>query len=828
MNARPSSIRTYLLLLVLAMTIPLLAIVGYGIYSDMQQTIHNAKQSLRTLIYTMVRNTGGNIEDARQILESLAARPLVAQLNPDNCDEVLHSLHNMNPRYANVAYANIDGRVVCSAVPLPDGKMVNIGRSSWFKSLLKEQKFSIGQPFLGPITGKQVSVMSVPIWNSQKEMIGGVLLPVNLGFYDPDIPIQFISKDSRYGFISDDNVLIWRNTDPEEMIGKRGRSSAAEQIVKIRDGEFEATGQDGIKRYYSVLPMPNTKWIAFVGVPSSEIYAAAERRAITYAVVTMLAIVLLLWLVLSITKRITKPIADLENVAKAIHNGNTSVRASETGPLEIASVAMAINTMIATQRHNLVGLNEAQKISHVGSYEWNPITDDLQWSDEHFRLWGLSPRSVVPSYALFRDAIHPDDIAFVEDKFQQFLRGENDFNCEFRVIWPDGSEHYINSHGHVTFDASGKPVRMLGTVQDLTERKQAEIVQKDNEQRFRYMLETCPTAARIAMKGGHKVIFFNSRYSALINATPDRVAGVDPAGYYTNQEDYAEILHKIENGEQIFERLVELKIPGAGTKWALASYLQIQYQGESAVLGWFHDITETIRVEHMKNEFVSTVSHELRTPLTAISGSLGLISGGVLGEIPERAKLMIDIAYRNSQRLTYLINDLLDMEKLVAGKMYFDMQQHQLMPLLLEAIESHHAYSTDRHIKLELDMVIPDITVNIDKQRLLQVLSNLLSNAIKYSPDDGVVQIAVYMHNELLRIMVIDHGPGIPDEFRNRIFQKFSQADSSDTRQKGGTGLGLAITRELVERMGGRIGFESEEGKGACFHVDLPVPPRKI
>lgn len=251
---------------------------------------------------------------------------------------------------------------------------------------------------------------------------------------------------------------------------------------------------------------------------------------------------------------------------------------------------------------------------------------------------------------------------------------------------------------------------------------------------------------------------------------------------------------------------------------------EVRYQGRPMYVGLARDITERKRTDRLKAEFVSTVSHELRTPLTAISGALGLMSGGAVCEMPTQIRQLVDVANRNSHRLGQLINDLLDMEKLVAGKMHFESRRQSLLPLLEQAIEGCRHYGSDRRVTVVLlSALFRDVTVLVDGQRLIQALANLLSNAIKYSPEGGTVDVTLQLIHDTARVIIADCGPGVPAEFYSRIFQKFSQADSSDTRQKGGTGLGLAITRELVERMGGRIGFDSVEGHGAKFYIDLPL-----
>jgi len=219
------------------------------------------------------------------------------------------------------------------------------------------------------------------------------------------------------------------------------------------------------------------------------------------------------------------------------------------------------------------------------------------------------------------------------------------------------------------------------------------------------------------------------------------------------------------------------------------------------------------------------VSHELRTPLTSIAGSLGLITGGALGPVPPLLDNMLRIASQNSKRLSQLINDLLDMDKLIAGKMSFHLAEHALPDLLQEAAQAMQGYAEQHQVRVEVlvDTEAGAAVVQVDPLRLQQVLSNYLSNAVKFSPPGRTVQLRLATRQGRAVVSVKDEGPGIPDEFRAQLFTKFSQADSSDRRQKGGTGLGLAITKELVERMGGTVGFESTPGLGATFWFELPL-----
>ncbi|MDO8651043.1 MAG: PAS domain-containing protein [Undibacterium sp.] len=233
------------------------------------------------------------------------------------------------------------------------------------------------------------------------------------------------------------------------------------------------------------------------------------------------------------------------------------------------------------------------------------------------------------------------------------------------------------------------------------------------------------------------------------------------------------------------------------------------------------DISERHRINQLKSEFISVVSHELRTPLTSIRGSLSLLEAGVGGELPEKAQHLIKIAHNNSRRLVGLVNDILDMEKLASGKMSFKTERVDLVHLLEQAIEANVAYALALNVSLRLVHHPERAWVVAAPDRLMQVLANLLSNAAKFSPKGETVRLEIRPYLERgkahYKVEVTDLGLGIPASFQTRIFEPFTQADGTDTRQQGGTGLGLSISKTLIEKMHGQLGFVTAEGQGTTF-----------
>ena len=378
------------------------------------------------------------------------------------------------------------------------------------------------------------------------------------------------------------------------------------------------------------------------------------------------------------------------------------------------------------------------------------------------------------------------------------------------------SEFYLEGRRH-----------FIAGMRDTTESKRITEALRASETQMRQITDTVP--ALIAhLDKEQRFRFHNQAYEEVFGLSSGQIDGHTLAEVL-GEPVYKGIKDKVDEvlrGYPVRYERVQMTPDGGRRSFAM-QYLPRYGEGadEGQVLGFYSlgtDITELKRIDRMKSEFVSTVSHELRTPLTSIRGSLGLISGGVAGEIPAAVKNLVGIAKSNCERLIRLINDMLDSEKIESGKMRLDLQVVDLRPLVQQALAANEGFAGQHRVKLVLQAPAEALRVRIDSDRMTQVLTNLLSNAAKFSPPDSTVEVRLSRVARSVRVEVVDHGPGIPEEFRSRIFQKFSQADASDTKQKGGSGLGLNISRALIEQMNGAIGFSSQAGVGTTFFFELP------
>jgi len=404
-------------------------------------------------------------------------------------------------------------------------------------------------------------------------------------------------------------------------------------------------------------------------------------------------------------------------------------------------------------------------------------------------------------------------------------RGFRESGTPVRGQRRDGTEFPVNvSFGDVT--VGGRRL-FTAIIRDVTESKRISEALRDSEAQLRQVTDTVP--ALIAyIDRDQRFQLHNKAYEEAFGLSAAQIHGksmeevMGPVFYGQERAHVQEAL----TGYAVRYEREHLTASGERRDYVMNYFPRYgEDEEEDQVVGFFslgNDVTELKRIDRMKSEFVSTVSHELRTPLTSIRGSLGLISGGIAGVLPDKAKALVEIAKTNCERLIRLINDILDSEKIESGEMPFELLPQDMLSLIERAVADNGGFAAQHQVQLVVQAPRQSLLVQVDSDRLLQVMTNLLSNAIKFSPAQGRVLVLLGRHAGRIRVEVSDNGPGIPEEFHPRMFQKFSQADSSDTRQKGGTGLGLNISKAILERMDGSIFFKSRVGVGTTFFFELP------
>jgi PAS domain S-box-containing protein len=390
--------------------------------------------------------------------------------------------------------------------------------------------------------------------------------------------------------------------------------------------------------------------------------------------------------------------------------------------------------------------------------------------------------------------------------------------------------------GRSTVDFSVKPIKeedgnvafLIAEARDITERVRAEEALAEREARMRAIVDTAPDGI-VTVNSDGTLESLNRSLERLLGYKSEDLIG---------QDVNTVLPHLLSGGEEEGSnsplRTGERRIFGVGREFfgikkdgekvpVEVSLSVINLGNQQILTGIVRDITERKEAEQRVKDFYSTVSHELRTPLTAIRTALGILEHSFMGELTEQARPVVQVASKETDRLIRLINDILDIRKIEAGKLDLKLKKLDPREIINRAVDGVNTLADEAGIKLERDL--PETRrVLADEDRLQQVLTNLLSNAIKWSPIDGVVRIKIREIDQRCRFEVTDEGPGIPEDEIDKLFGRFQQVSSRDDRSRGGTGLGLAIAKAIVEQHGGDIGVELKNGdKGSMFWFELPL-----
>jgi PAS domain S-box-containing protein len=495
--------------------------------------------------------------------------------------------------------------------------------------------------------------------------------------------------------------------------------------------------------------------------------------------------------------------AELREKTAALGDEINRRQASELALEQCAQRERMLAAAVQSTRHAIVTLTPDGTIKG-----WNPGAH---------RLYGFTAAEAIGRST---EIIVPADLR--DEHLSLLAQARGDESVEgFETVRAakDGRRIHVLVSVRPVKSSTGEIVEVIKITRDLT-------AQRFAEDKFRLAVESCPSGMVMIDRTG-KIVMVNTEVERLFGYQRRDLIGQSVDILVPARLRGQHVRHRDD-----FIRVPETRRMGAGrdlfglrrdgTEFPVEVGLNpIQTSEGLLVLSVIVDISERKRLERLKDEFVSTVSHELRTPLTSISGSLGLLIGGATGKLPEPTQRLLAIAQSNSQRLVRLVNDILDIEKMESNRIVFNFKRVEARALVQQAIDDNRGFADGYRVRIRLDPASVAGEVHADPDRLVQVVTNLLSNAIKFSPPDGEVVASVERRDDLIRISVRDHGPGIPLEFRPRMFEKFAQADATDAGRKGGTGLGLSIVQQIVTRLGGAVDFEDAPGGGTVFHVDL-------
>ncbi len=830
--------------LILATVLPLVALRVYSLYHEYLHDQEQAAQSALSLARVAGNDIESFIEETRQMMSKLAARPRIRKMDPADCDPIFSEFNDLYPQFANFSQANLEGKLICSTNLQPNGRQTVIRDTVWFKRVISERKFIVAPPYLGPVTQKVVSVLAHPVFGESGALVGSIQLPIDLINFKLVAGPTTLPQTTVIAVVDSNATIVARSQNAEAYVGTRRLDSPIIRLVLAqKSGTAQSTSAEQIERVYGFVPIKGTDWYALAGIASSVVFADAKSSVIRNASMGAVIVSLVFILAVYLGKKIAAPITAMGNVARKVAEGARDQRVPVEGPLEISDVAAQFNAMLDARERNEQALaaseqrmNRVLRGANDGWWDWDMDADELFYSPRWWEMLGYTPDELHVDTNLWRDLLHADDIERVDRDFADLLaHGPDMYEMEFRFRHKDGRYIPLLTRGSILRDAAGRAVRVSGVNVDLSERKEAEHRINSLNQRLELAVQGAGYGIWEFDLDSERFVWDRHLY-VIYGLTPENFSGtveawlacVHPDDRALAWQRFADLLaglqidaieFRIVRGSDGEVRFVEAN-----------GYLQRDSAGRvQRLVGMNRDITERKQAESLhaakevaevasraKSEFLSRMSHELRTPLNSILGFAQLLEHDPVINSAESARKKVAHIGSAGRHLLQMVNEVLDLSRIEAGALTLSLESIEIGKLVGECIALTTPQADDRGVRFEFAGTMKKNWIRADRTRLRQVMVNLLSNAIKYNRRGGQIAVDIGGDSGRVSIAIRDTGSGLSAAQIEGLFQPFNRLGAEVSGIEG-AGIGLVIVKQLLHAMNAGIEVSSQPGAGSTF-----------
>jgi diguanylate cyclase (GGDEF)-like protein len=466
------SIQAHLIALVLAVALPLVVLLSYNLYRDVERNSLQINASSLEFAKITASDTEHFLGDTEKLMQRIAQRPLVRMVDSQNCDPLFVYLHDMNPRFANIVVINTSGYGVCSAVPRKVVNPTGVSRTEWFQRAMREDKLILSKPFVGPLTGKLVSVLALPLHDEQSAISGLLTLPIDLVSFAPFVSNMTLQAGTQIDIINSDGIVITRSAEPEKWVGKNiSGTPIVDAVLKNKIGQIESAGVDHVIRLYGFTTIPGTDWFAVAGIPRDVLFSDARSYALRNAAIGFTMLLAVMALAYYFSRRIAQPIRVISDAAKDIAQGKLGTRVVVDGPEEIFEVANQFNLMLDVRKEAVEHLSQlAQYDVLTGLPNRNLFRDRLEQAMERAKRNETLMALMFIDLDRFKEIndtlghfIGDRVLQGVADRLRLYLRGVDTIarigGDEFTVVVENEHEiSQINTAAHKIKDALSQPL----------------------------------------------------------------------------------------------------------------------------------------------------------------------------------------------------------------------------------------------------------------------------------------------------------------------------------------------------------------------------------